>query len=486
MKKTKNLPNILLILTDQHRYDSVGINGNNICKTPNLDNLAREGVRFEQAYTPCALCTPARASIFTGRYPHNHGLWNNCDMFQYAKPELPDSEVLFNQILKKDKNYNCGYVGKWHIGTKRGPSFYGFEGTDFPGYGYAPKHKDYQDYLKSKGLKSPYEDKNIKNKLFGLGGKFLIGGTIPGPAEATVPSYLAQRSSEMIKKYSRDYNKKNKPFFITCSFWGPHEPYLVPEELMSIINPEDIPEWGNFRDKFINKPEAHKKFAAEFWKLNLGWKKWRKIVALYWAHVYLVDMQIGRILKTLDECGLKENTQVVFTTDHGDMVGAHAGIFDKGPFMYEETYRIPMIMRWPGRIKEGQVSDKLVSLLDLAPTFLAIAGIKSKTTEKMDGKNLLPLVTSKKTKWRDSVVAESHGHHALLSQRMIRWNKYKYVFSPYTTDELYDLKKDPYELTNLVQNKKYRNLIRNMKKKLSLWMNETKDPIRASSNIYLS
>jgi arylsulfatase A-like enzyme len=147
-------PNVVYIMTDQQRYDTLSCVGRTDCRTPNLDRLAAEGIRFDNAYTVCALCSPARTSMLTGRYPHNHRMWNNNDMMQWAIRDLPDEERIISQDLVA-AGYNCGYVGKWHCGESKLPYDYGFVGMDVPNYGDPYRTKEYGDYLAAWGLEAP-------------------------------------------------------------------------------------------------------------------------------------------------------------------------------------------------------------------------------------------------------------------------------------------------------------------------------------------
>ena len=177
--------NILYIMMDQLRYDAVGRNavggvGPGDCRTPELDRLAASGVWFDNAYSVCALCSPARASMLTGRYPHSHHMWNNNDMYQWAAADLPEDERMISQDLGQ-AGYNCGYVGKWHCGHGKVPSSYGFEGMDVPNYGRPYDTPEYQAYLTSRNLEAPRRTETLSN----------CAGTFSGPPEACAPYFLA-------------------------------------------------------------------------------------------------------------------------------------------------------------------------------------------------------------------------------------------------------------------------------------------------------
>jgi len=464
--------NILLILTDQQRYDTLGVNGNSIIKTPNLDNLAQEGIVFDNAYTVCGLCSPARASIFSGLYPHTHRMINNCDMLQWVEDELPKSVSLITRYLKEN-NYHYGYAGKWHIGTKRGPGYYGFKGMNLPGYGDYLTTKEYNSYLKRNKLKYPqfrYDDLkgwHINRPVCGI-------ITEESTSEA---HFLADYTVRLIKKLSQKGN-----FFITCSFWGPHAPYLVCEPYASMYKPEDIPPWGNINDKFINKPGIYRKFRDCFQGQDLPhwtWKQWSIAAARYYGYITMIDSQIGYILDYLKQSGLYDSTIVIFVSDHGDLTGAHGGMKDKSAIMCEEVYHIPMIISGavPSECKGKRISD-MVSNIDIAPTILQIAQIP--VPEYMQSPGLghfIYVPENKKVPKQDYIVSEFHGHRFFYSTRMVRTRKWKYIFNAADIDELYNIYEDPWELENLIDNKRYSHIIKNLREKLIEWMQSTDDPL---------
>lgn len=460
-------PNILLILTDQQRYDTLGVNGSKICLTPHLDSLAKRGVRFTQAYSVTGLCSPARASILTGLYPHKHGMLNNCDMFQAVKKELSEEEVVISDPLRR-AGYKCVYVGKWHVGARKGPYSYGFEGMNEPGYGRRYDPPGYQEYLKKRDLKKG----KMKGALRGWETRRVIAGNYTGSVETSVPYFLADYTIEKLSELSRGKD----PFFLICSFWGPHAPYFPPEPYASMYDPLKIPEWGNFRDDFTKKPRAHRRYRDCFQGENnppFSWKEWRIAVAKYFGEVTLIDDQIGRVLNALDELNLDRDTVVIFTSDHGDLTGAHGGMKDKGPIMCEEVYHIPFIVRWPKVAKEGGECSQFISNMDLAPTILEIAGVRS--PGQMDGRGFVPVLKNPDLPWRQELFAEFHGHRFFISQRMVRFKQYKYIFNACDIDELYDLERDPRELDNQIDDPALSGVVEEMRQRLIQEMKRTKD-----------
>ena len=452
-------------MTDQQRYDSLSCVGQSICRTPFLDQLASKGVRFDNAYSVCALCSPSRSSMLTGLYPHNHRMIHNND---WPDPlggisDLPDNIRLISQYLIS-AGYNCGYSGKWHCGREKVPSTYGFVGMDVPNYGNPYRTKEYADYISSRGLKKPeliYSEKRGTVEV----------GTLSGPVEACAPHFVVEFAIDLMERFSEERGRTGKPFMLFVSFWGPHHPYFVPEPYASMYDPEDIELWPNFHDKLLNKPYVQKRFLNTWGEPNED--IWRKAIAKYWGFCTFIDAEIGRLLDALKEMDLRNETVVIFSTDHGDMTGSHGGFWDKGPFMYEETYHIPIIIHWPGVTQEGRKCDKLVSNVDLATTVLDIAGVP--LPDNLDGRSLVPLLHDPNAEWPDDLMCEFHGHRFPYPQRMLRWDHYKYIFNTGDRDELYDLETDPYEMVNLIDDPIMIDMIKECRRRLAEWIHKTKD-----------
>lgn len=454
-------PNILLIVTDQQRHESVNGGGGIPWSAPRLRQLAVEGSRFENAYTVCALCSPARASILTGLYPHNHGMWRNCDMFQYAAPDLPDRVRVISQDLS-DAGYACGYVGKWHAGTNRMPSHYGFEGMDVPGYGDPYATPEYKAYLEKKGLQPAERVPAICQ--YGDTGEPLDGVT-RGDEEACASCFLAEETIDHLKRYADG----DKPFFLVFSLWDPHSPFMPPESWAERFSPDDVELPATLREAF-GADSARGRWKNSFYPITASMtdEQWQQVLSHCCAQTAFMDAQIGRVLDALDELGLTDHTAVMATSDHGDSLGAHGGQFDKGPFMYEEIYRIPMIVRYPGNGTAGSVCGRLVTNMDAASTALDMAGCLDRD---LDSRSLVPLLEDAQADWPDDVVCETHGHRFPCSNRMVRFGKYKYVFNSMEPEELYDLEADPDERRNLaadpemktVRDEGVARLVRNMR-----------------------
>lgn len=479
------MKNILYIMTDQQRYESLGVSGKSICRTPNLDRLAAEGVNFTNAYTVCALCTPGRASMLTGLYPHNHKMLINNDHHPSVHEEFPDYIRLISQDLT-EAGYNCGYAGKWHCGTRKVPTSYGFRGMDVPAYGHPFRTSEYKDYIKRKNLEMPKLLECIPESAASdpkLTGKC---GTFSGPPEACEPYFVADYSIGMMKDFAKKCKETGKPFMMFVSFWGPHHPCVVPEPYASMYDPADVQLWDSFEDDLACKPRAHRIFRDSIYPggKDLGRDTWKKMIAKYWGFCTFMDDQVGRMLEALEEMGIADSTSVLFSTDHGDTIGCHGGLWDKGPFMYEDIYHIPLIVKIPGVGGKGETCDKLVSNMDLATTALDIAGVKPKQLH--DARSLLPIIENPKAEWPDDLMCEFHGHRFSYTMRMIRWDKYKYVFNAADFDELYDLELDPSEMVNRIADPAYSKIADEGRKRLLKWIKGTGDVFGICAEEYVN
>jgi arylsulfatase A-like enzyme len=269
-----------------------------------------------------------------------------------------------------------------------------------------------------------------------------------------------------------------------------------------MYKPEQIEEYGSFRDDLSGKPEVwHKEMNVPMGRDNrliipspLSWSEWQRIMAYVYAHVTQVDAAGGIILDELDRLGLAEDTLVVWTTDHGDPIGSHGGHWAKEAFLSEEVLAIPAVMRWPGHIAPGQVSQHLISNVDFPVTMLDAAG--TSFTGPVDGRSLLDIVLAERAgetePWREDIVCETHGHHrepvvgrALVTDRY-KYATYKYLDTPDYADltsapermeELYDLQGDPYQLHNLVDDAAHRDVVADLRARLDNWQCWTSDPV---------
>ncbi|MDI5963772.1 sulfatase-like hydrolase/transferase [Streptomyces sp. SL13] len=430
--------NFLFLMTDQHRVDTLGCYGNPHVATPNLDRLAATGTRFDRFYTPTAICTPSRASLLTGQAPFRHRLLANHERNVGYLEDLREDVFTFPQALA-ERDYQLGLIGKWHGGTERNAASYGFEGPDLPGWHNPVDHPDYLSYLAERDL-PPYRISDpVRGTMPNGNPGNLLAARLHQPVEATFEHYLATRAIEHLERYAGT----GRPFYLATHFFGPHLPYLLPDAYYDLYDPALVELPASIAETFEGKPPVQRNYSAHWTFDTMPIEVTRKLIAVYWGYVTLIDEQIGRILDRLDELGLADATSVFFTADHGEFTGAHR-LHDKGPAMYEDIYRIPGIIRVPGQ--PPQVRREFATLMDCTATILDLAGADA--SRAVDGSSLLPLVRGEQPPWREELLAEFHGHHFPYPQRMIRDDRYKLVVNPESVNELYDLAADPHELTN--------------------------------------
>ncbi len=459
---TTKRPNILHIMVDQMRFDMVGVNGSPICRTPTLDRLANEGINYAEAYTPAGICSPARASMVTGRYPHNNGIYNNCSQGETIREELPAEEITYSELLN-EASYRLGHVGKWHIGRENGPKKRGFHDVGA---------ESIADYRRQLGL--PVQPPTPPDALYAYypNDEFLISGTEQLPEEGNQMYYFAEEGMRLLREYA-----DKQPFYLRVDFNGPHHPYVVPEPWASMYDPQQIPPWPNFHDTFENKPQVHIRHKFHRGVQDFTWEDWQPAVAKYFGYVSFLDALFAKLLQTLDDLGIRDDTLVIYNTDHGDFTGSH-GQFNKGPLLYQEVYHIPLIMRWPDQIPAGVTTSHFTSLIDIMPTILQAADLP--IPDNLDGEALQPLWSDPQDpEWREVLGCEFHGDEVgLFSSRLIRYKHYKFVYNPHAIDELYDLESDPYELVNRCDDPAYKDIRHDLLRRFMVWMNETQDPWR--------
>ena len=439
------MTNILFLMTDQHSINTLGCHGNELVATPNIDRIAALGTRFDHAFTPTAICTPARASLLTGSAPFRHKLLANYERNVGYIEDLADDQFTFAEALG-DAGYRLGLLGKWHGGVRKSAASYGFEGPHFEGWHNPVDHPDYLAYLDEHGL-PPYK---ISDKVRGVtpnGSEGnLLAARLHQPREATFEHYLATRTIEMMERFADGSADDGRPFFLATHFFGPHLPYILPDHYFDLYDPEQIELPASVAETFAGKPPVQQNYSQLWTYDTLGEATSRKLIAAYWGYVTMIDEEIGRILEAAERLGLLEELAIMFTADHGEFTGAHR-LHDKGPAMYDDIYRIPGMVRIPGA-PAGQVREELISLTDFTATILEIAGLP--TDQAVDSRSLVPLVDGERVTWPENLLAEYHGHHFPYPQRMLRTRTHKLIINPESVNELYDLVTDPDELTNRI------------------------------------
>ena len=465
-------PNILLVTTDQQRTDTLSCYGAAHTHTPHLDRLAREGILFRRAYTVNPVCTPTRVSLFTGKMPSRHGAWNVG--VNYRGGEM----ALSHDLLRS--GYRTHYVGKAHFETfggtqdqsletlyqweKRYPEFsgpyYGFESIELSlGHATFGVAGHYGAWVRSQVTEAEFrsysDSQAVVPEYFGGEAR---DWDLPQHLHSSV--WTAGRTIDFLEHHDRA-----QPFFLAVGFQDPHHPHALPRDFDDRVDPAQVPlpdftpgelddkpphfadaRYGNLERSWTrgDYPMAGQGAGANFSSVSEAAAKLGR--AYYYGMVRLLDREMGRILLALDRLDLTRDTIVVFTTDHGELLGDH-GLWMKGPFHYEQMLRIPLIIRWPGAANPGGETNALYSHVDLAPTLLAAAGVTP--SEPLDGVDLAPVLNGESAGVRDHVIVEFvDDPRTIRMKTVITANRKLSWYHGQPFGELYDLDLDPREKVN--------------------------------------
>jgi len=462
---TGSRPNILHIQSDQQQWATVAERSE--CRTPNLNRLAREGMLFERSYTASAVCCPSRAITLSGAYHWHNGVYNQIHSAPSVKRDLNRDTVLYSQRLR-DAGYRLGYVGKWHCSWVRTPADFGFESLANV-FGCDPRALARLDLNPDRVERPPAARSTpVRNFTWPGGDIFPMWGWTGGSEQQTPEAYSTECAIRMMRRFAGQPG----PWHLEVQYLQPHDPYMPLKSYLERYDPRSIPVARSFQDTFQNKPGLHRRESMSWGKITED--DYRNSRAYYYAQVEQLDAQIGRLLGALDKTGQADNTLVVFTTDHGDMVGAHR-MWIKGWIPYEECYRIPLLVRWPGRVRAGARSRALVGLQDLAHTYVEAGG--ARPMPYPDGRSLVPLFQDPNASgWRDSMLCAYYGGEFLYTQRMAITDRYKYVFNGFDWDEMYDLERDPDEMENIAYSDAHNAQADDMRARLWEMMERFEDP----------
>ncbi|HEY0828026.1 MAG TPA: sulfatase-like hydrolase/transferase [Bacilli bacterium] len=455
--------NVVILMSDEQSWDTIGSHRNPISITPHLDKLAAEGISMDNCYTPYPLCCPARASLWSGLMPHGHQVTGN---WRSIRKDLRDEGLVSNF---KSAGYHTIYTGKWHVpGTA--PERFHFddisvipaviEGKDRGRY-----IEEYRDYVRALGYR--LHETHPENLTHADIERLKQPGLAPcGSSDIPLEHFLETwQTGKFVEALER--RPQNEPFFAVCSYNAPHFPMIVPAPYDQLVKPEDVKLPENFLIGLEGKPKEV--LQSPYYRVmeGLDEQEWRRFIAHYLGLCALIDKQVGDIVAYLKENGLYEDTIIVFLSDHGDMMGAH-GLVKKGFVLhYEEALRVPLIMANTGASARGK-SDALVSLVDIIPTLADLTGISIK--EQIEGRSFADLLNnpSKKTH-REYVLAETfklggdesatQGGESIAPEQFelesdsvnlsIRTPNHKYIFRYKDVEELYELDTDPYENINV-------------------------------------
>jgi arylsulfatase A-like enzyme len=463
-RSPENGTNILQIVVDQQQWATIA--NRSECRTPNINQLVQEGMLFNRSYTPSAVCCPARAMLITGSYHWHNGVSNQIHSAPSVHRDMFPDVVTYSHRMH-EAGYRLGYVGKWHASFTRTPLDFGFDEIAAPRAYNKQLLRDIKVIDEGKPA-SPGKKTPVRSLKWPGSEPFPMWGYDESTEDNTQMHAIAESGINMLQRFV----KGKQPWHLEMHFPQPHDAYMPIRKYRERYDAASIPVPESFYDTFEGKPGMHRR-ESESWG-QVTEDDYRQGRAFYYAYCEQLDAQIGRILDALDDSGEAEQTIVVVTTDHGDMVGAHR-MWIKGWIPYEECYRIPMVIRWPERIKPGVVSDHLVQLHDLAHTYVEALGLPP--LPFADGRSLVPLFEDPNRKdWRDAILCAFYGGEYLYTQRLVITDRYKYVFNGFDFDECYDLQQDPEEMTNLVHDPAHSAVVDDLRARLYELMNQFEDP----------
>lgn len=494
-------PNLLFIFTDQQRADTMACYGNDDIRTPNLNRLAEGSFVFENAYVSQPVCTPSRATILTGLYPHTSGCTTN-------NVRLPPSTKTIAEMVTE--NYRTGYYGKWHLGDELRPQ-HGFDDWVSVDDLYRPYYtdvgdlgnfSDYHWYLTSQGyepdvkgqegLEKEYGEEDARSRFADEHSVYSRPYAAQLPERHTKASYLGRAASRFIRESAMD----ERPFMLYVNFFEPHPPFIGP---LDDLHPRGKLNTG---PAFLRAPDEDAsvlhRMMADYYRgavvddVDLSTEGgWREIRARYFGLVTLVDRAVGAIMDALEDSGEADNTIVVYTSEHGDMMGDHA-ILHK-TMMYEEALRVPFLLRVPWLSQEQRMVPGRVGLIDAAPTLLDLLG--EEIPRDLQGESRLPVLEGRANLSRNDVIVQWNGADgrpnspfetdipwsdvqraaAMARRTIISHEGMKLHLSPNDQCELFDLNDDPHELVNLYNDPAYRHTIRGLASRIRIWQEKYKD-----------
>lgn len=430
-------PNILYILSDQHAAAVTGCYGDNIVRTPNLDGLAARGIRFDNAYTPSPICLPARMSLLTGRYPYRQKVWTNSDTLASDLPTFAHAQGA--------AGYFPTLIGRMH---SLGPDQL---------HGYA--HREIGDHMTDWLGGSEYT-MGVLDKCQRPFREALVKSGPGGMSYEVLDNDVTEHALLFLDRHAAKQAQGDRgPFSLSLGYMLPHQPYVGDPELFDY-----------YQDKIASprlpRDESKEPEYLRWWRKLTGMNEMtledqRRAKASYYALVETMDREIGKILSRLDALGLTDNTMIVYASDHGDQLGER-DLWFKQTF-YEQSVRVPLILSWPRHLPENQSRDHIVNLVDLTATLVEVAG--HTPLPDIDGVSLLSIAMNPQAKWinetyseycTDGLKAWSGGKKILT--RMVRKDEFKFCYYHKDTHQLFDLKTDPDETTNLLDDPRYREI----------------------------
>ena len=448
-------PNIIFIMTDDQQQRAMSAYGNSILKTPNMDRIGAEGIRFTEMFVTNSVCAPSRASFLTGQYSHTHGVVTNgpSESIFRNQPGLKDDQETFVHLLRR-AGYHTGLVGKWHLRS-------------------LPTAFDQWIILPGGG--GPYNDPEM------------ITGGLRLKFRGHADDVVGDQALTFLQ-----HRPKDRPFCLLYNFKSPHRNWVPAARFEKAFEDIEIPIPRSFSDNFQGRPQALTKTDMAVADMpdfrNRGVpdtlpvderkrQNFQKLAKNYYRTLLSVDENVGRVIDFLDKNNLSQDTLVIFSSDNGFFLGEH-GLFDKR-LMYEPSIRVPLLLRFPSRVKSAQVNSREMILnIDVAPTVLELAGVP--VPPWMQGRSFLPLLEEKQTAWRDAFLYEYYEYpaeHCAPKNRGIRTEEWKLIhFWEQPEDwELYDLRNDPDEMNNLFRQREQQARVRELRSRMEALRRETGD-----------
>jgi choline-sulfatase len=457
--------NILVFMTDQQNAQTVCDGSQAI--TPNIDRFKKISVQFTECYTTSPHCCPSRAGFFSGLYPSQHNVWNNVEVDNTLSRGLYDGIKLFPEILKEN-GWDNTFAGKWHVSALEGPLDRGFDKVlreYISNYGRmkssnSPQFLDWEEVYDNKDNMKLDDSKDF--------------GEIVRPGYPKYHQFGADENpfgdGDTVKLVCEDIKNRESddPFFYYVGTTGPHDPYCPPQRFIDLYKDVDIKLPESFEDDMMDKPALYRRTRDCF---KLTKEEHIESIRRYLAFVSYEDYLFGQVLDALEEKGILDDTYIMYLTDHGDYVASH-GLWAKGLPCFKEAYKICAFVSGPTFEKDIRC-DKLTSITDFAPTILDIAQID--TDVKMQGESLVPLLEGRNPdSWREELFTQTNGNELYGIQRSVFNKKWKYVLNTFDYDELYDLKNDPKEMHNII-NDDHDDVIKMICKKMWRFARESGD-----------
>lgn len=504
-------PNLLFVWTDQQAVNTLGTYGNERIETPNVDGLGERSTVFENAYVSQPVCTPSRATVLTGQYPHTTGITAN-------NTPLRESDRCFPELGDFEEYRTC-WIGKWHLGDEIFEQ-HGFDEWIATEDGYHPFYSEgrdenrrsaYHDFLLENGFEPDVTDSGYEHFSRSFAARL--------PEEYSKPAFMADRAIDFIRECG------DQPFILHLMFLEPHPPYTSPRD--DQYDPDDVVLPPNFEHDGFDEQIDKVRFVRELARRGVehatrdpyllgappAEDEWRELVSNYWGLVSLVDTHVGRVLDVVDEVGVTDETITVYTSDHGDMMGSHQ-LFSK-MVMFQEAIRVPLLIRVPGLETNGETVERPISQVDLVPTLLVAMG--QEVPNDLPGQSWLPYLRGEGDVAHEDVFVEWNGATAFglhdrnspthpdwarprpepeaeaIWDEMFDRDIMRTMTTPVRTvitpdgwklnyrrsgeHELYDLSTDPYEIENLARSDDHEELIDELYQKIVDWQRRTRDPV---------